>query len=276
MLRASSLDVWNGFRHDRLWLVTAAFVLIQLMDTVPGLYANSYLEAGERVFLTDIISMSLQTAGGGSFLFWLRFCLYAVPYACCFFDEHSQKAVKYRIVRSSAYLYAFQKMAACIVLTALSVWISEQLYAIILYIQGVPLVLPQAGEHNTLYYCYGLVADGKYLEFWFLLSLFKCFSGIFFSSMTLMLSAFIRNKYMLIAMPLALFFSLDSFSGIWFDNGLTQPDLLNWRIIFFSLFAGGVKTELSALLRTTVYTFLGVGIFGMIFAEKVRRVMEDE
>ena len=100
--------------------------------------------------------------------------------------------------------------------------------------------------------------------------------GNIFSAMTLTLSAFIKNKYILIAMPLTIFFSLDSFSGLWFDNGFTQPDWLNWRVLFFSMIDGGAMTETSAVLRTLIYTLTAVFVFGLILIGRIRRVVENE
>lgn len=276
-LRVTGMELSEGIKSMKFWLVTGCFILLMLLDTLPELYAQSMMEAdGQRIFSTDIISMSLNTANGTSYLFWLRFCLFVIPYGCCFYEEYSQGAAKYRIARSSCINYGITRLLTCTILTSLSVWLAEAAYAVIMLLQGVKLILPSIGEGDPNYYLYRLIAEGNYIGFWFLLSIFKCFAGIFFSAMTLALSAFIKNKYILIAMPLTVFFSLDSFSGLWFHNGLTQPDWLNWRVLFFSMIDGGVMTETRAVIRTMIYTLAAVLIFGWIFIGRIRKVVENE
>ncbi len=275
--RVTGMELLKGIKSVKFWLITSCFVLLMLLDTLPELYAESVTEAnGQRVFGTDIISMSLNTANGTSYLFWLRFCLFVIPYGCCFYEEYSMGAAKYRAVRSSCVNYGITKLLTCTILTSLSIWFAEAAYAVIMLLQGVKLILPSIGEGEPNYYLYRFIAEGNYIGFLFLLSIFKCFAGIFFSAMTLALSAFIRNKYILIAMPLTVFFSLDSFSGLWFDNGLTQPEWLNWRVLFFSMTDGGVMTEISAVIRTMIYTLASIFIFGLIFIGRIKRVVENE
>lgn len=276
-LRATGMELVMGIRSMKFWITSFCFVLLMLLDTLPELYAGSTVGAsGERVFSTDIISMSLNTANGVSYLFWLRFCLFVIPYGCCFYEEYSKGAAKYRVTRSSCVSYGVSKMLACMILTSLCIWIAEAVYAGVMLLQGVKLILPSAGDYDPNYYLYRLIAEGHYVRFWFLLSVFKCFAGIFFSTMTLALSTFIKNKYILIAMPLTVFFCLDSFSGLWFDNGLTQPDWINWRVLFFSMIDGGVMTETSAVIRTLIYTAVAVLVFGWIFIGRMKKVVENE
>lgn len=276
-LRVTGMELIRGIKSMKFWLTTICFVLLMLLDTLPELYAGSVVGAnGKRVFSTDIISMSLNTANGTSYLFWLRFCLFVIPYGCYFYEEYSQRAAKYRVTRSSCVSYGISKLLTCTILTSLSIWLAEAAYAVIMLLQGVKLILPSMGEGDPNYYLYRLIAEGNYIGFWLLLSIFKCFAGIFFSVMTLALSTFIKNKYILIAMPLTVFFSLDSFSGLWFNNGMTQPDWINWRVLFFSMIDGGVMTETSAVIRTMIYTLAALLIFGWIFIGRIRKVVENE
>lgn len=275
-LRMTGMELWNGIRRPKFWLITGCFVLLMFLDTLPMLYAGRTVsEEGAHIFHTDIISMSLATANGATFLFWLRFCLYVIPYGCCFYEEYSQQAVKYRIGRCSCISYGVSKILVCIILTALCVWVAEAVYAAAMLCQGVKLILPKQ-EGNYLYFMYRMVEEGHYIGFWLLNSFFKCFAGIFFSSMTLALSTFIKNKYVLIAAPLTLFFSLDSFSGLWFDNGRTQPDWINWRVLFFWLTDGAPQTEGTAMIRTALYTLIAVVLFGVIFIGRIRKAAENE
>lgn len=276
-LRVTGMELLNGIKSMKFWLTTICFVLLMLLDTLPELYAGCVVGVnGKRVFSTDIISMSLNTANGTSYLFWLRFCLFVIPYGCCFYEEYSQRAAKYRVARSSCVSYGVSKLLTCTILTSLSIWLAEAVYAVVMLLQGVKLILPSIGDGDPNYYLYRLIAEGNYIGFWLLLSIFKCFAGVFFSAMTLALSTFIKNKYILIAMPLTVFFSLDSFSGLWFENGMTQPDWINWRVLFFSMIDGGVMTETSAVIRTMIYTLVAVLVFGWIFIGRIKKVVENE
>lgn len=276
-LRVTGMELLKGIKSMKFWLITICFVLLMLLDTLPELYAGSVVgDNRKRVFSTDIISMSLNTANGTSYLFWLRFCLFVIPYGCCFYEEYSQRAAKYRVARSSCISYGVSKLLTCTILTSLSIWLAEAVYAVVMLLQGVKLILPSIGDGDPNYYLYRLIAEGNHIGFWLLLSIFKCFAGVFFSAMTLALSAFIKNKYILIAMPLTVFFSLDSFSGLWFENGMTQPDWINWRVLFFSMIDGGVMTETSAVIRTMIYTLVAVLVFGWIFIGRIKKVVENE
>lgn len=253
---------------------TLAFLALMLLDAVPTLFGSGFLQDGKWNFLMGVVDLNLITTNGATYLFWLRFCLYAVPCGCCFYEEYSNHAAKYRLVRGNVASYGLSKMTACVTVTSLSVIVSELLYGLILLGAGVELVF--SGDANANIGFYGLLAEGKTVSFWLLLVGFKCFAAVFFSAMTLALSGFIRNRYLLISMPLATFFCLDSFTGLWFQNGATQPDWINWRILFFSLFDGGIRTEKDAFLRTAAYTGCAVCVFTVVFLSRIRKVVEHE
>lgn len=276
-LRVSAVELARGITGLRFWLVTACFTVIMLLDTLPEFYAGkTLLPDGSYGFYNDILGLDLIATAGGSYLFWLRFCLYVIPYGCCFYEEYSNGAAKYRFLRSADGSYGLSKLLSCILLTGLSIWLSEFFYMLLMLLQGASLLLPVDGWYNSayLYNTYQLVAGGHILGFWLLLSIFKCFAGIFFSTLTLVLSTFIRNKFILIAMPLTIFFSFDSLCGLLF--GRTQPDWTNWRVLFFSMSTGEPMSEVVAVIRTMLYTLVTVVIFGYIFMKRIRGVCESE
>lgn len=133
-LRATKMELWNGIRSAKFWLTIGGFVILMMLDTFPTLYAGSSIaEDGTRIFSTDIISMSLNVTNGASFLFWLRFYLYVIPYGCCFYEEYSKQAVKYRIGRCSYISYGIFRIVTCILLTGLSVWLTEMIYTLTMF-----------------------------------------------------------------------------------------------------------------------------------------------
>lgn len=284
LLRITRMELKTGFRSRKFWLVVLVLTLFMVFDSIPEYLNGRYVEAGRTVFRTDIISMNLYILQGASYLFWLRFCLYVIPYGTCFLEEYENRAAKYRLFRSTVVEYGLGKLFGCILLTSSAVLLSELCYLGVFRLLGVPLLLPMAGENDVNYQLYRLIAEGQGGTFWLLMAGFSCFAGIFFSSMTLMLSAFVKNKYLLTAIPLTVFFSLDSFSGLFFSNGVSeglfhgmmQPDIINWRMLFFSLLDGGVMTETQAVLRTAIYTAAAVILFGILFLLGVRKAVKNE
>lgn len=270
-LSVTAKEVWEGVRTGRFWLAVFAFLLLLMMDNLPSLYQPILLD-GYSEFDTDIATICENSLYGVGFMGYLRFCFYAVPYACSFYDEYSHHAAKYRLVRSSVRVYGTSKMVANIALSALSVLVSELLFVGSLRMQGVKWLQPASALSGALVSSLGKNHPIGYVLF---TMAFKCLVAVYFASMVMMLSAFIRSRFVLLASPVALFFCLDSLSALWFASG-QQPELTDWRTLFFSLSVNGTVDEAAAFARTGIYTVCFVLLFGVVFVRHLRRVTENE
>ncbi|MCD8120350.1 MAG: hypothetical protein LUE29_12890 [Lachnospiraceae bacterium] len=251
----------------RFWGPMFAYLALLLLGSEPMI-----LGSGAEQDIANVISNA--TSGGGS-LFWLRFCLFVVPYGCCYYDEFAGSGTKYRLIRSSPGIYGTSKIVTGGLLTGALVLLANALFVVILKLQGLPLMLED--DLNGVMQTSQLAADGHVVELAVYLILVQCFAGIFFATLTIALSAFIRNKFLLLGMPVALFFGLDSFSGLFFNNGYTQPDITNWRILFFTLQVNGAcDQERFAVVRSGLYVLVAACIFCVIFVRRVREVAEIE
>lgn len=266
----------------RFWVTLVAMAVLMLMDAAEQIGMSRFTDAaGTVTYNTDILTLTLSIIQGGCYMFWARFCLFAVPFGCCFYDEYSKKNSKYRITRGGCTVYCMAKVAACTVVTAAIVILSNLLMCLILACSGLPFLRPDTiseftGEStNVMYYAHALVSGGHPVLFYLLVLFYAALPGIFFSVMTIMLSVFIHNKFILIAMPLTLFYSIDSFLALWF-NQQSIPEWLNWRELFFAITRDGAGTELWCTAKTTAYTAVGVAVFALIFLYNVREVSENE
>lgn len=251
----------------RFWGPMLAYLAFLLLGCEPMILGSG----GEQ----DIANMVWNATSGGGDLFWLRFCLFVVPYGCCYYDEFAGGATKYRLIRSSPGIYGISKIVTGGLLTGALVLFANALFLVLLKLQGLPLLLEE--DLNGVMQIYPLAANGHVVELIVYLILVQCFAGIFFATLTIALSAFIRNKFLLLGMPVALFFGLDSFSGLFFNNGYTQPDITNWRILFFSLQVNGAGDhERFAVVRCALYVLVAACIFCVIFVRRVREVAEIE
>ncbi|MCD8119640.1 MAG: hypothetical protein LUE29_09205 [Lachnospiraceae bacterium] len=273
---AAAKELETGLKSAKFWVTTLAFSVLMILDTLPDLLLQKHLYGAENVY-TDIISMEMNVTWGASNMFWLRFCLFVLPYGCCFYEEYHAKAAKYRLVRCSAATYGASRMVAGPLMTGISVILSNIIFLCVMKMQGVELLLwmeDTGMDVSGLVNVYGLIAEGHEVTLLLLLIAIQALSGMFFTAMTIMLSAFIRNRYILVALPVVLFFALDSFSGLWFDNGYTQPELTNWRVLFFSMMVNGEVAEWAAVIRTGIYTAVAVVVFSAIFIRGVRKVVD--
>ncbi|MCD8120414.1 MAG: hypothetical protein LUE29_13225 [Lachnospiraceae bacterium] len=274
--RITTKEMRYGFGSPKFWGTVVTLAVLMLIDTLPLLYAGRTVDAaGNASFRTDILTLSLMTATGAGYIFYLRFCMYVIPYGCTFAEEFGQSAAKYRITRSSGRVYGAAKFATGILLTAAAIFAAEILFTLILKAQGVTYLLPQESEYDANYYLYKLVGEGHVGLFFLLLCFYKCLPGMFFAAMTMMLSAFIRNKFILVAMPVTLFFGVTSFCAILFPYG-EEPFWASWHLLFFDMSTGTAGTEAAAVARTAIYTGVGILLFCVIFIRKVRRVVENE
>ncbi|MCD8119488.1 MAG: hypothetical protein LUE29_08425 [Lachnospiraceae bacterium] len=267
--RVCSYETCHSLLTRRFLGTAAAFTAMLLLDSATeicfALFQDSYMG--------DICSLALNSMLGYSYMFWLRFCLFALPYGCSFFDEYSAKTAKYRLIRTSSVAYGTAKMVTNALLSAAAVFLSQMLYLIVMLALGFPLL----EKHNQYIAEYTLLAAGHAAGFYLLLSVFNCFAAVFFSSLTMMLSAFLRNKYILLAMPLTLFFCLDYFGGLWYPNGSTGNTVWTIRSVFFRLHFGTAQdTEFMAFCRTGLLTLVAFAIFTCIFVRRIRKVVETE
>ncbi|MCD8118842.1 MAG: hypothetical protein LUE29_05070 [Lachnospiraceae bacterium] len=284
-LRVTGKEMSYGIRNVRFWGTVIALTVLMLLDAVQQLSTAQFAdETGAIVYNTDILTLTIGIIGGGCYMFWARFCLFAVPFGCCFYDEYSQCASKYRLTRTNSRIYGLSKMTAGVFLTGATVILANLGMLAVLKAAGLPFLLPEEfmeidgvmTSFSATYYSYGLVDAGHPVLFYLLLLFFASLAGMFFSAMTIMLSAYIRNKYILIAMPLALFFSIDSLCSLYFYPNSETPVWLSWRTIFFGILGDGQQTELAGVARTILYTAAGLTVFSFLFVRRIREVSENE
>lgn len=286
-LRVTGKEMSYGIRSVRFWGTAVALAVLMLLDAAEQIgLAKTVDDAGAVIYKTDILTLTLDIISGSGYLFWVRFCLFAVPFGCCFFDEYSHCASKYRLTRSNRKIYGISKMAAGTILTGAVVILANLMMLIVLKGLGFPFlrekVMVEVEEElyydsgSMVYYTYGLVDAGHPVLMYLLALFFAALSAVFFSAMTIMLSAFIRNRYILIAMPLVLFYSIDSLLVLFFYPEYSPPVWLDLRRMFFSLMYDGAQTELAGILRTLLYTLAGVAVFSALFIHRIREVSENE
>ncbi|MCD8120567.1 MAG: hypothetical protein LUE29_14020 [Lachnospiraceae bacterium] len=269
--RVTGKELSYGVRSIRFWGAALALGLLILMDMyqITGVLNDM-----------DIIGLTEQIIEGGSYMYWVRFCVCVVPFGCCYYDEYANQASKYRLTRSGRVTYGLSKVVAGALLTAGIMILANLLACAVMKACGVPFLLPREYDENgTLltynYQIYWLLDHDHSVLFYLVELLFSAQVGICFCSLTIMLSTFIKNKFLLLAMPLTLFFGLDSFLVIWFypESG---PEWMSLRSMFNSMARYGLGTELRALGVTVLYTVVLSAVFAAVFVLRIRKVTERE
>ncbi|MCD8120572.1 MAG: hypothetical protein LUE29_14045 [Lachnospiraceae bacterium] len=270
--RATGKELSYGVRSIRFWVAAIALGVVILMDAY---WIGSVLSD------VDVISITDQILTGGSYMFWVRFCLCVIPFGCCYYDEYANQASKYRLTRAGRVTYGLSKVMAGMLLTLGIVIVANLLACGVMIACGIPFVLPREYSEYT-----GELISYNYQYFWLLghdhpillymvQVLFSAQAGICFCSLTILLSTFIKNKFILLAMPLTVFFGLDSFLSIWFYPE-TGPEWLELRLMFNALTRYGWETELQGLGVTVLYTLVLSAVFAAVFILRLRRVTEKE
>ena len=248
------VDLKKAFMSPAIYIVILLLVASYMIDTLP-------LCIGEETSLCNIIR---SKAGGSGALCLLGFCISVMPFTLQHLKETDNNCIYNYITRSRIFEYSISKITAVCITTFFAVIVSNIIYLFIFLLMDMNI------SDNFFYLSYqedhSLIANEKYITFIFLIFLIEALRGVFFSIVSLCMSSFIKNKFLIVSLPVVFYFGVGRFLFLY----LNVPDWLNMAVIYqpMTIYA---PDDIKSFFMTLIVTLFMIAAFGALFTIRVRR-----
>lgn len=240
-----------------LCLVSALFI----MDLLPSFVSGINVYQGEVYYSYDLIS--LYMLNGSTMFLGFTFIVTIIPYAGAFCDDYNSGFLIPFMGRTTGMGYAVGTASACGVSAFLCTFLG-QVICLLFYNIFIPL-----NNHSQYTYSdYSLVEAGRYILFLLCFIVLYSLRAAFFALVSLLVSTFVKNKYIIFSIPLIMYFLLMKFGyGV-----LNLPGYLNVLGIYFGFTFGEDNEVISVLYAMSFTVFTGI-IAGSVLLRKVGRCL---
>ena len=234
--------------------------ILNVMDLLPIFLSGVKNIDGEIYYSYSVIDLSMLS--GNTMFLGFSFIACVIPYSGMFCDDYESRFIIPFVKRSSGEGYGAGTSAACGFSSFLCVFLAQ-----IACFGFFMLFIPFKGIHDS-HMDYSLMAEGKYILFMLARVLVFSLRGAFFALVSLALSAYVKNKYVIFSVPFIMYYFLMKFGyGV-----LNVPGYLNVLGIYFN-FVFGPEYELFSLFYAFIITVITGIIAGGILSHKVRRCL---
>lgn len=230
-----------------------AIGILELLDSV-GNYSEG--RTTFEIFLISGLTMFSITT----------YAVSTLPYSRAYCEDAESGMMTNILNRSSSIKYTIALMIACGIASFIAVFCGE-IVCILIYNIKCDFIDDITIATNSGYGgAPSLMNSGHYNIYILCEILLRAFRGSFFGMFALTMSAFIKNKFVIISTPVLLFYMLMRVGyGIF-----NLPIYLNIRGVYFCFVFGNEK-EILSVLYTFAFTLCCGVICGLIMEHKVRR-----
>jgi hypothetical protein len=254
MLRLIKADLKRAISNRVFWICVIGIALLEIMDVLPVVLSTVTMD-GWRIRTSYTIVDLFQIGGGLTLYNLLTITLCVIPFTGCYCDDTSNNMVTSIVTRSSYGKYSASMLTTCGISAFTCAILGEILFTVILL-----LIAPLSNEASFYNYeTWQTLVDGHMWLFVILRILLRGLRGAFFALVTMMVSAFVRDKFFLFSMPTILYYFLMYVVYDLVDKyGLKTAGYFNvWNVYF--TFQLGVDKEFQSIAFSFFYT-LSVGI----------------
>lgn len=233
--------------------------ILEILDIIPHFLWCVYRDENGALKVQYYVLDALMTSGYTMFhLLSLSICVLAASCGYCLDMESG--IINEVLQRSSYRKYTIASMLSCAVSAFLCTVFGEIIMIIFYRCFG-----PVHGMEGLYENSYPLLQSGHYYLYIVAVLVQRGLKGAFFAMVSFMLSGFVKNKFVIISVPVLVFYLLQRFGYGNFDPSF---DIFNVHAVYsFFLF----KTEGQSLLYVLSYTITAGIILGIIFYKRLRR-----
>lgn len=252
--RTLFVDLKKAFMSPAIYIVILLLTAIHMTDILP-------LCTEEGVSICDAI---YRKAGGAGALCLLGFCVSILPFTLQYLKETDNNCIYNYINRSDIFAYSVSKIISVCVTTFIAVAASNIICLFIFLLMGMSV----SNEFFRLNYqdAHDLIKNGNYIIFIVFIILIEAFRSVFFSIVSLCMSAFIKNKFLIVSLPVIFYFGVGSFLFFY----VRVPDWLNLSVIYQPMTINA-PNDINSFLLTLIVTLFMIAVFGAVFIARVRR-----
>ena len=238
-------DLKRAIANRKFALLVIMVAVLECMDALPQLLIGAEIKGGRIILYQNVTDMIMNN--GASTLYHLLSCTVGV------------------MVFAGS--YSAVKVFTCVVSAFLCIVIGKLLYVCIL-----SLMLPLSAENNDIYQgSWQTLQQGRHWLFILYRLLLGGLQGAFFAIISFIASAFVRNKFLIYAMPsIVYYFFLYIFTDLYDLSKWNGFRILSVANVYFT-FQFGLDKELESLCFTMLYTVVLAIAGWFVFDRKIRR-----
>ena len=251
MVRTFSALLDRGIKTKYFLLAVALVALFRILDFLP-IVINYYAEINGEFYI-GYSTMELYELIGYTMFGLIMLVVPVIPYSGAYCDDINSNLSTYLMVKSGKNAYCVSSVLVCAVSSFLCVFIGEMIVVV-----GFSCLTPY---FNIKYYTMSEAAGWLLLRI-VLLSL----QGSFYGTVTMLMSVFTSNKYIIFTTPVLLYFFFMLF-GIHVLNISTK---INPALVFRNfVFHDGKEVE--SVILAVVYLFFLIFITSRVMYKKIER-----
>lgn len=262
VLRMIIAGIRKNVINRRFLVCVLGVAVLLILDVFPGfLHSVSVDESGKLHFGGSIIQlMGLQ---GYTLYQVMSLSVCVLGAACVYCMDAKANAMNQLLIRSSYWKYTVSSVAVSAITGFLCMVLAELL---MLAVYGS--VLPLHYEVEAVYDVsgYPLLRSRHYYLHIASDIVLNGLRGAFFSIVTFLISAFVKNQFVIVASPMIVFFIFMRFGYMYFPP---EFDIINVKNVYYTYV--WIEEGVS-LLYTLGYTLLVAVICGIIFYKRLRRI----
>ncbi|MBP3338638.1 MAG: hypothetical protein J6L69_04480 [Lachnospiraceae bacterium] len=242
----------------RFWITMMLVALFRFLDLLPLIVSYSYVENGKWQNIYDVVGLH-QCIGISMFALIIRM-VPVLTYSSEFCDNYKSNYLTYALMRKGKTYYCVTTAIKCALSTFLCVLIGE-----VIVVLGLMTILDF--NHNTTVNVQGVVMNDGQAIFdissrIYLLSL----RGAFYGVVTMLLSIFTLNKFVIYSIPIILHFFF-----MYFGVDYLKIDTMYNPAMVFDFFALGYEKPIQSLIYSTVYLIVTVFILERLMEKRIER-----
>lgn len=238
--------------------------LLELLYSFPDMVYGWMMTGGNLRQSENVVHL-FQISGGNTLYNLLTITVCMIPFVSCFCEDKENKLLTGIVTRGSAGRYAASTMFTCGISSFLCMVAGELIYL------AIVLVLYPVADGYGYMDTWSSLVDGHYYLYLAMRILQRGFRGAFFGMISLMISSFVSNRYVILSSPTIIYYVLlyvTTDVALYFNNRIV--DTMRISAVYFT-FQFGLDRELFSLFYTFLYTVATGVLMWMLYRMQVKR-----
>ncbi len=262
MLRVLKVDIKRVLLSKEFYLSIIGICIINLLNIWDELRLIEDLKN------TSVFYLFIYRHGLGAFSI-LNNVVIVLPYALSHAEEFNTGYLKSVYLRIGALKYTWSKIIITSIMTFLTVFVGYTLLIVLL--NGMMPLFPEADKIQTYYgqTSFFSLAEKQTVLFFSCKLIQESIASAFLSVITVIASLYIKNKYILLCVPVVIVEGWAYLCGTF-----NLPDILWWNLFMSEQLIEVSANEYINWGVTIMYFIIGILICGVIFSKIIKKEVE--
>lgn len=238
--------------------------VLELLDSFPDMVYGWVMTGGNLRESENVVHL-FMISGGNTLYNLLTITVSIIPFVSCFCEDKENKMLTGIVTRSSAGKYAASTMFTCGVSSFLCMLAGELIYL------AIVLILYPVADSYGYTDTWASLVEGHYYYYFMLRILQRGLRGAFFGMISLMISSFVSNRYVILSSPAIMYYVLLYITtdvSAHFNNQILNTFRISAEYFTFQF---GLDREGFSLFYTFVFTMVTGYFLWVIYRMRVKR-----